>query len=152
MLLVLHTLLHRQLVTAFILRMSGMSLYPDERDLMLGKQGQELFPEIDIQGRFFVGFDPALFLPAIQPALGDAVHNIFAVGRECDAARLFECGESCDDRRKLHAVVGRIRCAAGKLLFCRTIAQDRPPAARTGIAAARAVGKDFYMFHIVAPL
>jgi hypothetical protein len=56
--------------------------------------------------------------------------------------------QSLDGRHQFHAVVGGGRIAAGEFAFAisplRVLdAQDRAPAARSGISAAGAVGKDF---------
>ena len=95
---------------------------------------------------FFTGFlsavfQPFLFQPSIQ--LGDAVHDIFAVGVEIDRAGLLQRLQRRDRGHQLHAVVGRLGLAAGQFLGRAVVAQDRAPAAGPGIARAGAVGEDF---------
>ena len=46
--------------------MTGVSLDPDERDIVLFQQRQHPLPEIDIQRGLLVGLDPTLFLPAVD--------------------------------------------------------------------------------------
>ena len=109
---------------------------------MPGDQGQQLLPQVHVQGGFFVAFDPALFLPAVHPALGQGVDDVFGVGVQLHHAGLLQAGQGPDDAGKLHAVVGGVRRAAGQLLFHAVPLQDGPPAPGSGIAGAGAVGID----------
>ena len=57
-----------QFITAVVEGVFGVALDPVAGEVVDVRQGQEAFPEIWIQGRFFVAFDPAAFLPAPRPA------------------------------------------------------------------------------------
>ena len=139
-------LLHGKPVAAFIFGMTCVSLDPVEGHLMLFQQRQELLPEVYIECGLLVGFYPALFLPAVYPALCDAVHHIFAVGGKYHPARLLECGKSRDNAEELHSVVGGGAVAARKLLFHAVIAEHNAVSSGTGITAAGAVCEDLNCF------
>ena len=68
-----------------------------------------------------------------------------------DFARLLELAQGLDEGRQLHPVVGGGGVAAAQLLFVdlavKAVAQHCAPAAGAGIAAARAVGVNFNLFH-----
>ena len=57
-----------------------MTLYPHKSDLVLFKEGQKLFPQVNVQRRLFIGLYPAFFLPAVDPAFVHRVDKILAVG------------------------------------------------------------------------
>ena len=112
---------------------------------------QRLFPEVGVQGGGAVGFLPASALPALGPALFQSVDDVLAVGAQADFARLLELAQGLDEGRQLHPVVGGGGVAAAQLflvdLAVKAVAQHRAPAAGAGIAAARAVGVNFNLFH-----
>src|SRR5438093_13731270 len=60
--------------------------------------------------------------------------------------------QRADDGDKLHPVVGRPRFAAEELAFAPAVLEKRAPAARTGVALARAVGVDHHRRRHAAPL
>lgn len=64
----LFTLGHCQTVAPFILRVTGVSLDPDDLHLMAAQLGEQLFPQIGVERRFAVGFFPATLFPAVDPA------------------------------------------------------------------------------------
>ena len=125
-----------------------MALHPVPIDLMARGGGEQGLPEFDILDRLFIGGAPAVALPAVDP-FGDAVFDIIAVGGERDVARLGECFERLDRAHQLHTVVRAGVFAAREFLFARrfafTDADERAPAAATGIALARAIGEDVDM-------
>ena len=118
---------------------------------MLFQQREQLFPQVHIQCRLLVRLDPAPFLPAVDPALGDAVHHVFAVRSQQNVARFFQGGQGFDDTGQFHAVVGGFVFAAGEFLFRGAVPQDRSPAARSGVATACSVCEDLYCFHMLPP-
>jgi hypothetical protein len=101
----------------------------------------EALPQLDILHRLLVGGAPAVLLPAVDP-LGDAVAHVDAIGEEAHPARPLQRLQPLDGRHQLHAVVGGGRVAAGEFALAIADTKDRPPAARSGISAARAVGED----------
>jgi len=135
-------LFNSQSVAALIFRVSGMALYPVECDLVLFKQRQQPLPEVNVQRRLFVGLYPVLFLPAIDPAFCNAVYNISAVGGEYHLTGFFQSLQSGNDSQELHAVIGSVCIAAGKLLFGLSIAEHNTVSAGAGVAAAGAVSKN----------
>ena len=131
----------RERVGPFVFGVTGMAAHPFPSDLVALCGGVEPLPQIDILDRLFVGGPPAALFPGVDP-LGDAVAQILAVAEEPHPARALQGLQPRNGRHHLHAVVGGERLEPAQLLFDLTIAQDRGPAARTGIAAAGAVGKD----------
>lgn len=105
-------MLYSKTVAAFIFGMTGMTLDPVELHIMLFKKRQKLFPEVYVQGRLFVGFYPALFLPPVNPALCYAVNDVFAVCCKDHTARFFKSRKPRNYAKKLHTVVGCLRIAA----------------------------------------
>ncbi len=63
---------------------------------------------------------------------------------EVDDARTLEGGQALDGREQLHAVVRRLGLAAVKLRLCGAGAEQRPPAAGAGVAAAGPVRVDLH--------
>ena len=112
------------------------------------QQGQQALPQIHVQHRLFVSLDPALFLPAVQPALFQRVDDVLAVAVQLYHARLLQKPQRLDDGGQLHAVVCGSRRAAGEFLLRSLVAEYRPPAARAGIAGAGSVGVDRNGSHI----
>ena len=78
---------------------------------------------------------PAVLFPAMDP-LGDAVAQVDAVGEQVDLDRPLQRLQGTDRRHQFHAVVGSEVFAAGQLAIGALPAEDGPPAARAGIAAA----------------
>ncbi len=64
-----------------------------------------------------------------------------------DAAWFDKGVQRLNDRAHFHAVVGGVRIAARNFFFMLAITDDRTPAARPGVALARAVGENFNLFH-----
>ena len=131
--------------------MAGVALQPVVGDFMLLALGQQRGPQIRVQGGGFVCFLPAAGTPPPGPALLQAVNDVFAVAVQVNGAGLLELAQRLQQGGHLHAVVGRVGLAAGKLLLvhflCGTEPQNGPPAAGAGVAAARAVGINFNLFH-----
>src|SRR5258707_11909195 len=126
--------------------MAAVTPHPDPVDLVRRARGVEALPQLDILHRLLVGGAPAVLLPAMDP-LGDAVTHVDAVGEKAHAARSLQRLQSLDGRHQLHAVVGGGRITAGEFAFAAPSlrlldAEDRAPAARSGISAAGAIGED----------
>ena len=124
-----------------------MAPHPYKPHLMEVQQGQELVPQIRVEGGLFVRFSPAIALPGPGPALFDAVDEITGIAAKGDPAALLQRGQSFDGGGQLHTVIGGLGLSAGQLLFPAAEAQDRPPAPRAGISRASAVGEQFNLFH-----
>ena len=88
-----------------------MALDPVPLDLVTLVGGVERLPEFAILHWLLVSRFPAVLLPAEDP-LGNAVHDVFAVGVEIDLASVLQRVERRDGGEQLHAVVGGIRFAA----------------------------------------
>ena len=145
------SLLHRKAVAAFVFGVSRVSLDPVEGNVVLFKKRQQLLPQVNVEGRLLVGLYPALFLPAVYPALCDTIDYVLAVGGEYDPAGLFQRGKPRDNAEELHSVVGGGSVAAGKLLFHGAEAEHHSVAAGTRIAAAGAVCEYFNCFDSITP-
>src|SRR5690349_8984057 len=130
-------------VRPLVLRVSCVSLHPMPLYLMFRRERVELFPEVDVLDVFLVGGAPVAALPRVDPAR-DAFLHVLRVGVEAHAARFLQRLERADDRHELHAVVGGRRLAAPELPLLSLVAQHRAPAARAGIAPARAVAVDLH--------
>ena len=139
-------LLYRKAVAALVFGVPGVSLDPVEGNVVLFQQGQEPLPQVNIEGRLLVGLYPALFLPAVYPALGDTVYHVLAVGGEYHLTWLFQGGKSRYNAEELHSVVGGGAVAAGKFLFYTAESEHHSVAAGTRIAAAGAVCEYFNCF------
>lgn len=129
-----------------------MALDPLVVQLVRRRHAQQLLPKVGVERRLFVAFDPAAALPALGPALGQTIHDVFGIAAQRHLARLLEQRKGADDRHQLHAVVGGLRLAAADGALQRLVAQNRAPAAGAGVAAARAVGKNGDLLHDVLPL
>lgn len=148
-------LFHCKSVAALIFGVSCVTLYPVEGNIVLFKERQELLPKVHVESGLFVRLYPALFLPAVYPALCYAVHHIFAVGGEYNLAGLFQRGKSRYYAEELHSVVGGGAVAARKLLFDAAEAEHYSVASGAGVAAAGAVCEYFNCFdrsHLLSSL
>jgi hypothetical protein len=119
-----------------------VALDPDPFDLVLRGEAIEFAPQVLVLHRILAGGFPAAPLPAVDP-FADALLHILRIGMHLRRHRLLQGAQGLDHGRHFHAVVGR-RLAAEQFPFGFALAQDRAPAARAGIAAAGAVGEDFY--------
>src|SRR5436190_7935738 len=111
--------------------------------LMFGGERIEFAPEVVVLHRLLVGRLPALALPGVDP-LRDSLLDVDGIGVEPHVARALQRFERADDGGELHAVVGRRGVAAPELLLLALVAHQRAPAARTRIAATRAVAVDLH--------
>src|SRR5262249_11469427 len=76
-----------------------------------------------------------------------AAAQVHAVGVQVHLDRSSQALEGLDRRHQLHPVIsGRPGITAVELLLASAVAQDRAPAARARVAAARAVGADHHNF------
>src|SRR5690242_11287945 len=121
--------------------MAAVALHPMPFDAVRSARFDQLLPQLGVLDRLFVGGPPAIALPVVDPPR-DAVANVNTVGMELHTAGTLESLESTDCGQQFHAVVGRQRFAAGQLALLVAHAQKRRPTARTGVSAARSVGKD----------
>ena len=128
-----------------------MAFQPVVGNLVLFAFFQKRGPQVRVQGGGLVGFFPAAGAPPLGPAFFQPVDDILAVAVQIDGAGLFQLAQGFQQGGHLHAVVGGVGLAAGKLLLvhflCGTEPQNGPPAAGAGVAAARAVGINFNLFH-----
>lgn len=133
-----------QLVATLVFGVPGMAFDPiPAQDMGLNGQIQPL-PEIDIFDRFFLRRLPAALFPVMNPQ-GNALANVLAVGADNHLAGAFQCFQGDNGRHKLHAVVGGKAVTGAENLLMLLITQNRPIAARTGIAEARTISEYFYL-------
>jgi len=99
-------------------------------------------PQVFILDWLLVSGLPAPGLPAANP-FSHALHDVFAVGVQIDAAGPFQRLQRHDGRHQFHAVVGGQSLAAPEfLLMAAAGLQDGAPAAGARVALAGAVGVD----------
>src|SRR5581483_1938957 len=136
--------LAREFVGALVLVMAVMTFDPVPANVVLARRLFEFLPKLGGLHRLLVRRAPAVLLPALDPAC-DAAAEIIGVGVELDLRRSLERLERLDGGGKLHAVVGGQGLAAAKLLAVLARLKDHPPAARSWIARAGAVGMDDHL-------
>src|SRR5690606_2423463 len=130
-------------VRALVALVARVTAHPHPVHVVAGHLGVELAPQVLVLDRCLGGGAPAVALPPRDP-LRDPVHDVLRVDVQVHPARGVEGAQRLDHRTQLHAVVGRHCLAAEQLLLVAVRAQQRPPAARTGIALARSVGPDLH--------
>src|SRR5258708_11597037 len=131
----------RQPVGALVLRVPGVAPHPVPFDLVQGRELVQALPQVKILDRLLVCGSPVALLPVVHP-LRDAFLHVLRVGEHPRPARPLQRLERPDHRGQLHAVVGRVGLAAPELFFLFVEAQQNPPTARSGVAAASAVAVD----------
>ena len=136
---------HGQDVAAFVFDVAAVATDVSEADADAAEQFVQLPPEffvLDLGPVAVLAAPPVVLFPFRHP-FRHALAHVGAVGHQFDGGGPFEGFQAADDGHQLHAVVGRLAFAAeGFFLFLRGgVAQDEGPPARTGIAAARAVGE-----------
>ena len=136
-----------QRVAAVVVGIVRVALDLDPLDAVDVAVFQQRLPQVLILHGFLVGLQPATLLPVVQPALAEGVHQIGAVGIDPHLAGLLQFGERLDWGQQLHAVVGGVGLIAGQFQLLVPVHQYRAPAARAGVAGARAVGIDRDRFH-----
>src|SRR4051812_9282692 len=136
----------RQRVGAFIFRVPCMSLHPVPLYLMFAGDRVEFAPQVFVLDGLLVGGLPALALPAVDP-LRDAFLHVDRIGVQAHLARALQRLQRTDHGGELHAVVCGGGVATPELPLLALVAQERPPAARTGVAAAGAIAVDLH--HVI---
>src|SRR5712691_3604756 len=121
--------------------MPGVALDPVPGDAVRPGETIELLPQVHVLLRFLVGGAPAAALPVRQP-FADALLHVLRIGVDLDPARGLERFERADDRRELHAIVGRLPLAAEQLPLLTAHLQNGAPASRPGVALASTVRID----------
>ena len=121
-----------------------MTRDPPPRHFMRLSQNVELFPEIAIENRIAVALYPAFFLPARQ-IFRHAELDVLRVRDYRDAARFLERSKAADGSFEFHAVVRGFELETREFPLVLSEAKQAGPAARTGIAAARAVDNHSYV-------
>src|SRR5437016_12420698 len=119
------------------------------RDAVQAGEAIELAPQVHVLHGLFVGGAPAAALPVVQP-LADAFLYVLRIGVDLDLTGALQQLQRPNDRRELHAIVGRLRLTAEQLSFFAVHLQNGTPASRPGIALARAVGVDACRFDVNA--
>ena len=116
--------------------MTGVTLHPNERDIVKGEEAHELFPKIGIQNGFAVRFLPPLLFPRINPALRDRIGKLFRIRCQRHAARLLKRGKRLYRCGKLHSVVCSCGFTAAYLHLAPAVDEYRTPSAGAGIPSA----------------
>src|SRR5215210_4017090 len=67
---------------------------------------QKLLPQISIGDRFLLRVHPAAPLPAVEPAVGERLHQVGGVDVRLDAGGALQRAQALEQPRDLHPVVG----------------------------------------------
>ena len=111
-------------------------------------QNIELFPEITIENTIAVGLYTVFFLPARQ-LFRHAELDVLRIGDYLHAARFLERSKAADGSFEFHAVVRGFVLETREFPLVLSEAKQAGPAARTGIAAARAVDNHSHVLLLV---
>ena len=137
---------HGQGVAAFVFRVAAVAADVGEADLVAAEQFVEPPPEVFVLDLFAAAClrGAASRWPSTWAAIRSALADVDAVGDQFDRGRAFERFQAADHGRQFHAVVGGFAFAARSFQFFARVGmpQDKGPAARPRIAAARAVGEE----------
>ena len=118
-----------------------MPLDPLEGHIQPLNQLQQFAPQVGIDGRLFIGFQPALLPPACGPTFGDTVDDIARIA--VDGYRrvpVFQFAQGHNTGHEFHPVIGGQAVAAGEFPALAVVNLNDPIAARPRIVDASAVG------------
>jgi len=127
-------------IDPIVFGVSAVALYPMPFYPVRRARVDQLLPKLSILDRLLVRRAPAVALPVVNPSR-DSVTDVDAIGVQLHPTRPLQRLEALDRGHQLHAIIGGQRLAARELALLRTHAQQHAPAARSGVAAARAVGE-----------
>src|SRR5690625_75659 len=102
---------------------------PAPADVVLRRQAQELLPQVPVPDGLTAGGFPAVFLPVVEPAVGEGFFQVLTVRRDRHAARLPQGLERPDGGREFHAVVRRAGLMSTHLTGVAAARQQEGPAA-----------------------
>lgn len=123
-------------------RVAGVAAHLVPDDVVPARLRDQRLPEVAVGHRLAVVRPPAVPLPALPPAVAEAVHDVGAVAVDVHAAAAGHGAEPLDGGRELHALVGAARVAARDHALGGAVADDGGPAARSGVTGAGAVRVD----------
>src|SRR5262249_25036732 len=112
------------------------------RHAMAPGQGDQRLPEVAVLHGLLLGIHPAVPLPALVPAVAEAVDEVGAVAVESDRPLAVDSVEPFARSGELHALAGGEALAAPRLDLPAVVDHDGGPAARPGVAGTGAVGVD----------
>ena len=136
----------RQPVHMLVARIAGVSAHPAPFHLVAVARGIQRLPQVLVLHRLAVGGFPAARLPHRQPLL-DAGAHVLRIGEQRDLHRPLERAQRLDGGGQLHAVVGGLRFAAGKLAPLLAGNQQRTPAPGPRISPTGTIGIDDHLAH-----
>lgn len=129
-----HSSLHRgilgQCVAALVVGVAGMTLHLDKGHVVLLGELKQSFPKVPVFNRSFVGVDPAVPAPLLQPLLVECVDEVICVTVHCYISGLFDGAQTADGSHELHSIVRSLVFAASDLAFVETF-RDMPELPRT---------------------
>ena len=79
-----------QFIAAIIEGVFGVAFDPVTGYVVEVRQGKETFPEVRIEGRFFIAFDPAALFPTARPAFFECIDYVFGVRPKVNGARFLQ--------------------------------------------------------------
>src|SRR5690606_15167431 len=136
--------LQRQPVHELVLAVPRVTAGPRPLHLVLGRELQEPLPQVAVLDRLARGRHPAVALPLREPAVGEGLLEVLAVGDDRDAAGAVQRLQGAHRRSELHAVVGGVRLEARGAAGPAARGEQVGPtaAARGRVAGAVGVGGD----------
>ncbi len=129
-------------IGAFIFGMTGMPFAPTPLNIVSLDHIIQALPEVGIQYRSAGSLAPAALFPAVDPP-SDAILHIGGISGQPQMGSRRQALQGLDGRHEFHAVVGGFGLIAAERLLLAITKDQRPPAARSWIAATGAVGIDF---------
>src|SRR5438874_3103554 len=132
--------LARERVDALVQRVARVAAHLVPDDVVAARLAEDSLPEIAVRHGLLLAVPPAGLLPALPPALAEAVDDVGAVRVDVDAPPARDGGEALCDCGELHALVRRVGFGAGDDPLGVAIEDERRPASRPGIPGAGAVG------------
>jgi hypothetical protein len=128
----------RQLITAVVVLVVGVSLGPGPMDVVTVGGLLQFHPQILIHHRFFRCGLPAIALPAMDPG-SDAVFQVLRIGDHLHFAGLLKRAQAFNGGGEFHPVIGGIGGGPEHFASMFSEAQYIRPTAWTGIAQAGAI-------------
>ncbi len=134
-----------ELITTFVIDVSGMTFQPLPNDLVFANQSIERAPEIFVFHGFLVRRLPAAPFPRRKP-FGNAIAQVNGVGEQFDFARFVHGGKRANGGLQFHPVVRGGGFGSADFFQGVAATQHRTPAARPGISFATAIGMNRELF------
>src|SRR5947208_10060635 len=130
----------RELVHAVVQGVPAVAAHLVPDDVVAPGEGEQSLPEVAVGDGPLLGVLPAALLPALPPALAEAVDDVRAVRVEVHASPARDRGQPLDGGGELHALIRRVRRGAADDTLLAAVEDDRRPAAGSRVPGTGAVG------------